>query len=77
MDDGAERFLAVFNVRLGTRDYRFDRIAKHLFGYIGLAKLKSVTQNSAVVCVPAQLFDVALGFLAESFEQQAAEMFRR
>src|SRR2546421_8846955 len=77
LNDRAERFLAVFNVRLGARDHGFDRIAKHLFGHIGLAKLKSVTKHGGVVCVLAQLICVALRFFAKAFQQQAAEMFRR
>src|SRR5437660_852295 len=77
LDDGAERFLSVFNVRLGARDHGFDRIAKHLFGHVGLPKLKSVTEDGGIVRVFAQLVGVTLRLLAKPFQQQTAEMFGR
>src|SRR6266404_6581457 len=77
LDDGAERLVAMLDVRLGARDDRLDRVAKHLFGHVGLPKLKSIAEHGDVVRVLAQLVGVALRFLAKPFEQQATEMFGR
>src|SRR5439155_1054826 len=59
------------------RDHRFNRIAKHLFGHVGLAKLKSVAQHGHVLGALAKFLDVTFRFLAKPFQQQPAEMFRR
>src|SRR5260370_31470026 len=77
LDDGAERFVPVLNMRLRARDDGFDRIAKHLFGHVGLAKLKSVAEDGHIVGMFAQLIGVTFRFLAKPFQQQTAEMFRR
>src|SRR5438132_12269534 len=49
LDDGAQRFVPVLNMRLGARDHGLDRIAKHLFGHVGLAKLKPVAKNGRIL----------------------------
>ncbi len=77
LDDGAERFVPVLNMRLCARDDGFDRIAKHLLSYVSLAKLKSVAEDGHIVGVFAQLIGVTFRFLAKPFQQQPAEMFRR
>src|SRR5437870_5778757 len=77
LDDRAERFVPVLNMRLRARDNGFDRIAKHLLSYVSLAKLKSVAEDGHIVGVFAQLIGVTFRFLAKPFQQQPAEMFRR
>src|SRR6266550_4089372 len=41
LDDGAERFVPVLNMRLGACDHGFDRIPKHLFSDVGFAELET------------------------------------
>src|SRR5205085_11576135 len=43
----------------------------------GLAKLEAVTKNGEIPSAFAQLIDVLLGFLAETFQEQAREIIRR
>src|ERR1700730_9649170 len=69
LDDGAERFLLVFDLRFGAGDHCLDGIVKHALGYIGLAKLKTVAEHGCVTRVLAQLIDITLRFFAKSFEQ--------
>src|SRR5437867_12787630 len=77
LDDSAERFVPVLNMRLRARDDGFDRIAKHLFGHVGLAKLKSVAEDGHIVGALAKFLDVTFGFLAKPFQQQTAVRFGR
>src|SRR5260370_13391661 len=77
LDDGAERFGPVLNMRLCARDDGFNRIAKHLLSYVSLSKLKSVADAGHIVAMFAQLIGVTFRFLAKPFQQQPAEMFRR
>src|SRR5260370_39242477 len=68
LDDGAERLLPVLNMRLRARDDGFDRIAKHLFGHVGLPKLKSVADVCHIECNFAQLSGVTHRVLGKPFQ---------
>jgi len=48
LDDGAERFVFIFDPMFRAIDHRVDRISQRLFGYVGFAKLKSVTKHGDV-----------------------------
>src|ERR1051325_1094553 len=77
LDDGAERFVGIFDATFGAIDHRIDGIARSLLSHIGFAELKSVAQHSHIVQAFADLIDIALRFVAKSVEQQPAEMFGR
>jgi hypothetical protein len=77
LDDGAQRFVCVFDAPLCSGDHGIHRIADRLLRYIGFAELKPIPQHRDVARVFTQLIDITLRFIAESFEQQTAEMFRR
>src|SRR6202521_5398207 len=77
VDDSAERLLFALDLRFRPRDDSVDRIAKHSFDDVGLAKLEAVTKHGEVARPFAQVLDVLLGFLTETFEEQAREIIRR
>ena len=52
-------------------------IAQRSLRDIGFAKLKSIAQHRDLARAFAQLLDITFRLLAETFEQQAAIMFRR
>src|SRR2546421_11534455 len=70
LDDRTEMIVVMLDVRFCALNHRFDRIAKHLFGHVGFAELKTITQHRHVLKSLAKLLSITLRFLAKPFEQQ-------